>query len=143
MEQLHIQIHGPGEHGPIGFESAVRNFVAKSEHLAVKTLLTVSQAGPNIMKACMLILCSAFLLGGVLGAAVEKDVTELQIGVKHRPKVCERKAKAGDKVDVHYTVRASHLVDRPSKWPPHRSMFPLSAVTASICADGVYSDRRP
>jgi len=59
------------------------------------------------MKAYLLILCSALLVGGVVGAAVEKDVTELQIGVKHRPKVCDRKAKAGDKVDVHYTVRVS------------------------------------
>lgn len=32
----------------------------------------------------------------------EKDVTELQIGVKFKPKNCEMKAHKGDKVSVHY-----------------------------------------
>ena len=61
------------------------------------------------MKSFTLILCSILLLGVASGAAVEKDVTELQIGVKHRPATCDRKAKAGDKVDVHYTVRVPRL----------------------------------
>ncbi|KAL9256882.1 Peptidyl-prolyl cis-trans isomerase FKBP15-1-like protein [Drosera capensis] len=30
------------------------------------------------------------------------DVTELQIGVKHKPKACEIQAHKGDKVKVHY-----------------------------------------
>jgi len=33
----------------------------------------------------------------------ESDVTELQIGVKFKPEDCDRKAKAGDTVHVHYT----------------------------------------
>ena len=35
-------------------------------------------------------------------AKVEKDVTELQIGVKFKPKTCELKAHKGDQVSVHY-----------------------------------------
>ncbi|CAM6101452.1 unnamed protein product [Calypogeia fissa] len=34
--------------------------------------------------------------------AEEKDVTELQIGVKFKPETCEIKAHKGDKVKVHY-----------------------------------------
>ena len=77
------------------------------------------------MKAYMLILSSAFLVGGALAAAVEKDVTELQIGVKHRPAVCDRKAKAGDKVDVHYTVRVIHEKNVPLDGPPDHPVSPL------------------
>ena len=45
------------------------------------------------------------LLVGASLAAASKDVTKLQVGVKHKPKECDVKAKAGDKVSVHYTVR--------------------------------------
>jgi len=34
--------------------------------------------------------------------AKSKDVTKLQIGVKHKPAVCTRKATSGDEVKVHY-----------------------------------------
>jgi len=50
----------------------------------------------------LLIACGVFAAAS-RAVAKEKDVTELQIGVKHRPATCDRKAKAGDKVDVHYT----------------------------------------
>lgn len=36
-------------------------------------------------------------------AKVEKDVTELEIEVTHKPSTCKVKAKDGDQVDVHYT----------------------------------------
>ncbi|KAL0027201.1 hypothetical protein WJX77_002928 [Trebouxia sp. C0004] len=36
-------------------------------------------------------------------ACASKDVTKLQIGVKHKPSICDTKAKAGDKVSVHYS----------------------------------------
>jgi FKBP-type peptidyl-prolyl cis-trans isomerase len=36
-------------------------------------------------------------------AKVEKDVTELEIEVTHKPSKCKVKAKDGDQVDVHYT----------------------------------------
>ena len=38
------------------------------------------------------------------GYTATGDVTKLQIGVKHKPATCSRKAKAGDSVSVHYTV---------------------------------------
>ena len=51
--------------------------------------------------AIVLLLC-ALLASGVAGKVV-KDVTSLQIGVKHRPKVCAVKTKTGDSVSMHYT----------------------------------------
>lgn len=33
------------------------------------------------------------------------DVTRLQVGIKHRPETCDRKAAKGDMLEVHYTVR--------------------------------------
>ena len=32
------------------------------------------------------------------------SVTRLQIGVKHRPEVCSRRAQPGDEIAVHYKV---------------------------------------
>ncbi|KAF8069595.1 FKBP15 [Scenedesmus sp. PABB004] len=50
------------------------------------------------------LLAALVLLAAVAAcAAKEKDVTQLQIGVKFKPKSCPRKAKPGDTVHVHYT----------------------------------------
>ncbi|AET01423.1 putative peptidylprolyl isomerase [Medicago truncatula] len=38
----------------------------------------------------------------LVSAKKEADVTELQIGVKYKPKSCEVQAHKGDKVKVHY-----------------------------------------
>ena len=54
--------------------------------------------GPSLLCVLLLSLTSTSL-------AVTKDVTKLQIGVKHKPATCTRRAKAGDSVSVHYTVR--------------------------------------
>ena len=82
------------------------------------------------MKARTVILCSILVFGVASGAAVEKDVTELQIGVKHRPATCEKKAKAGDKVDVHYTVRVPRWSVQnpplPGYAPLARAMLPYA-----------------
>jgi hypothetical protein len=46
------------------------------------------------------------LLALLGGAAAKEDLpadASLRIGVKHRPEVCERKSKNGDKISVHYT----------------------------------------
>ena len=51
--------------------------------------------------AIVLLIC-ALLASGVAGKVV-KDVTSLQIGVKHRPKDCALKTKTGDSVSMHYT----------------------------------------
>ncbi|KAK9806211.1 hypothetical protein WJX72_005551 [[Myrmecia] bisecta] len=48
------------------------------------------------------IACAALLCSVALAATKEKDVTKLQIGVKHKPATCDQKAKAGDTVAVHY-----------------------------------------
>ncbi|KAL3151684.1 hypothetical protein ABBQ38_012669 [Trebouxia sp. C0009 RCD-2024] len=40
---------------------------------------------------------------GAQSARGAGDVTKLQIGVKHKPSTCDKKAKAGDKVAVHYS----------------------------------------
>lgn len=56
-----------------------------------------------LLLSCLLLAC---LLGPAL--AKDKDVKELQIGVKHKPTECTRKAKPGDTVHVHYTGK---LVD--------------------------------
>jgi FK506-binding protein 2 len=53
----------------------------------------------RIATVLALVACFAFVFAD---AKVEKDVTELQIGVKFKPKTCELKAHKGDQVSVHY-----------------------------------------
>ncbi|XP_054779784.1 FK506-binding protein 2-like isoform X1 [Prosopis cineraria] len=43
-----------------------------------------------------------FVLPGLASAKKTADVTELRIGVKHKPKSCEVQAHKGDRVKVHY-----------------------------------------
>ncbi|KAK4270176.1 hypothetical protein QN277_023251 [Acacia crassicarpa] len=53
------------------------------------------------MKAAQIFL--SFLLISTLASAKKAaDVTELRIGVKHKPKSCEVQAHKGDRVKVHY-----------------------------------------
>ncbi|MFS7902210.1 putative peptidylprolyl isomerase [Helianthus anomalus] len=42
------------------------------------------------------------LIAATIVSAKSKDVTELQIGVKHKPTSCEVQAHKGDKIKVHY-----------------------------------------
>ncbi|XP_002534360.3 peptidyl-prolyl cis-trans isomerase FKBP15-1 [Ricinus communis] len=42
------------------------------------------------------------VLFGLVSAKKSGDVTELQIGVKHRPESCELQAHKGDRIKVHY-----------------------------------------
>eukprot|EP00210_Caulerpa_lentillifera_P001679 g1614.t1 len=51
----------------------------------------------------LILLC---FFNGSIG--VEKDVTKLQIGVKHRPNKCNRRAEKDDTVSVHHK---GYLVD--------------------------------
>ncbi|KAK4270177.1 hypothetical protein QN277_023251 [Acacia crassicarpa] len=54
-----------------------------------------------MMKAAQIFL--SFLLISTLASAKKAaDVTELRIGVKHKPKSCEVQAHKGDRVKVHY-----------------------------------------
>ncbi|EIE19661.1 hypothetical protein COCSUDRAFT_25703 [Coccomyxa subellipsoidea C-169] len=48
----------------------------------------------------LLVLGCCALMAPAQGA---KEVTRLQIGVKHKPATCLKKATAGDSVSVHYT----------------------------------------
>ncbi|GAB2282437.1 hypothetical protein Dimus_016980 [Dionaea muscipula] len=52
-------------------------------------------------KAAWILLLFVALVSPV-SAKKSGDVTELQIGVKHKPKTCEIQAHKGDKVKVHY-----------------------------------------
>ncbi|KAL9271384.1 Peptidyl-prolyl cis-trans isomerase FKBP15-1-like protein [Drosera capensis] len=57
------------------------------------------------MKTTKSALILFILVLAVVSSVVAKksgDVTELQIGVKHKPKACEIQAHKGDKVKVHY-----------------------------------------
>ncbi|XP_054779785.1 FK506-binding protein 2-like isoform X2 [Prosopis cineraria] len=55
----------------------------------------------SMMKAAPIFLF--FLLISILASAKKTaDVTELRIGVKHKPKSCEVQAHKGDRVKVHY-----------------------------------------
>lgn len=47
-------------------------------------------------------ICAVVLASTAVIAAKEKPTT-LQIGVKHRPDVCEEKSQPGDKLAMHYT----------------------------------------
>jgi len=53
-----------------------------------------------IMRAALVMACLAIVTVTTLVDA--KEVTELQIGVKFKPKSCELKAHKGDQVSVHY-----------------------------------------
>ncbi|KAI3526462.1 hypothetical protein L1887_05716 [Cichorium endivia] len=59
------------------------------------TNLTLSSA----MKGCFILI---LLIAATIVSAKSGDVTELQIGVKHRPASCEVQAHKGDKIKVHY-----------------------------------------
>ena len=71
------------------------------------------QQWSQLQSAIVLLIC-ALLASGVAGKVV-KDVTSLQIGVKHRPKECAVKTKTGDSVSMHYTGEhlREHWVARP------------------------------
>ncbi|KAI3787921.1 hypothetical protein L2E82_00437 [Cichorium intybus] len=59
------------------------------------TNLTLSSA----MKGSFILI---LLIAATIVSAKSGDVTELQIGVKHRPASCEVQAHKGDKIKVHY-----------------------------------------
>eukprot|EP00199_Chlamydomonas_sp_CCMP681_P004590 CAMPEP_0119105206 /NCGR_PEP_ID=MMETSP1180-20130426/3238_1 /TAXON_ID=3052 ORGANISM="Chlamydomonas cf sp, Strain CCMP681" /NCGR_SAMPLE_ID=MMETSP1180 /ASSEMBLY_ACC=CAM_ASM_000741 /LENGTH=137 /DNA_ID=CAMNT_0007090209 /DNA_START=33 /DNA_END=446 /DNA_ORIENTATION=- len=54
----------------------------------------------SVISLIALVIMAAF--SSAQGAA-KGDVTSLQIGVKFKPEICERQAKSGDNVHVHYT----------------------------------------
>ncbi|XP_051134076.1 FK506-binding protein 2-like [Andrographis paniculata] len=59
------------------------------------------KTGAVALKVALVFLVSAFIVAS--GSAKKSvDVTELQIGVKHKPKTCEFHAHKGDNVKVHY-----------------------------------------
>ena len=56
-------------------------------------------ARPHLL-LCLVVAAAALLL--VASAKKSGDVTELQIGVKHKPESCTIQAHKGDRVKVHY-----------------------------------------
>ncbi|XP_076915215.1 peptidyl-prolyl cis-trans isomerase FKBP15-1-like [Bidens hawaiensis] len=56
-------------------------------------------ANLRTMKASSILI---LLIAATLVSAKSGDVTELQIGVKHKPASCEIQAHKGDKIKVHY-----------------------------------------
>ncbi|KAF5446444.1 hypothetical protein F2P56_032072 [Juglans regia] len=59
---------------------------------------------PKMSLSCALKASPIFflLLISTLVSAKSKDVTELQIGVKHKPDSCDIQARKGDRIKVHY-----------------------------------------
>uniref|UniRef100_A0A0D6QZR6 peptidylprolyl isomerase n=1 Tax=Araucaria cunninghamii TaxID=56994 RepID=A0A0D6QZR6_ARACU len=58
-----------------------------------------------ILGACLILLFGLLLIVSIPAPAAAKkssDVTELQIGVKHKPKSCDIQAHKGDRIKVHY-----------------------------------------
>eukprot|EP00455_Lapot_gusevi_P007720 TRINITY_DN132_c0_g1_i1.p1 TRINITY_DN132_c0_g1~~TRINITY_DN132_c0_g1_i1.p1 ORF type:complete len:136 (-),score=55.21 TRINITY_DN132_c0_g1_i1:62-469(-) len=53
----------------------------------------------------------------VLGSAAKSKVTQLQIGVLHRPENCERKTQAGDTLKIHYTGKLEDGTEFDSSIP--------------------------
>ncbi|XP_075491451.1 FK506-binding protein 2-like [Primulina tabacum] len=51
-----------------------------------------------VLKAALIFL----VFSSIASAKKSVDVTELQIGVKYKPKICEVQAHKGDSVKVHY-----------------------------------------
>ncbi|CAN1141163.1 Peptidyl-prolyl cis-trans isomerase FKBP15-2 [Linum perenne] len=60
---------------------------------------TVKMSGSSVSKAAAIFFLLAFTS---FVSAKSGDVTELQIGVKHKPESCEIQAHKGDKIKVHY-----------------------------------------
>ncbi|KAI7738392.1 hypothetical protein M8C21_021522 [Ambrosia artemisiifolia] len=54
----------------------------------------------SAMKGCSILIL--LIIAATMVSAKSKDVTELQIGVKHKPASCEVQAHKGDKIEVHY-----------------------------------------
>jgi len=48
------------------------------------------------------IFCLIILLSIFISSIHTADVEKLQIGVKYRPEICDRKSKSGDKLSMHY-----------------------------------------
>uniref|UniRef100_A0A0C9S0M7 peptidylprolyl isomerase n=1 Tax=Wollemia nobilis TaxID=56998 RepID=A0A0C9S0M7_9CONI len=62
-------------------------------------------AGRIILGACLILLFGLLLIASIpapVSAKKSSDVTELQIGVKHKPKSCDIQAHKGDRIKVHY-----------------------------------------
>ncbi|XP_024384007.1 FK506-binding protein 2 [Physcomitrium patens] len=55
-----------------------------------------------IVKAAYVVVVTCFVIATVVDGKIEKEVTELQIGVKFKPNSCQLKAHNGDSVSVHY-----------------------------------------
>ncbi|KAF5822178.1 putative peptidylprolyl isomerase [Helianthus annuus] len=56
----------------------------------------------SAMKASSIFILLLIAATIAIVSAKSKDVTELQIGVKHKPASCEVQAHKGDKIKVHY-----------------------------------------
>ncbi|KAJ0957049.1 putative peptidylprolyl isomerase [Helianthus annuus] len=56
----------------------------------------------SAMKAASSIFILLLIAAATIVSAKSKDVTELQIGVKHKPASCDVQAHKGDKIKVHY-----------------------------------------
>ncbi|KAC9294243.1 hypothetical protein E3N88_46032 [Mikania micrantha] len=64
--------------------------------------LTMKMANLRLASAIKESLILILLVTATLVSAKSGDVTELQIGVKHKPASCEVQAHKGDKIKVHY-----------------------------------------
>ncbi|XP_073269067.1 peptidyl-prolyl cis-trans isomerase FKBP15-2-like [Primulina huaijiensis] len=67
-----------------------------------------------VLKAALIFL----VFSSIASAKKSVDVTELQIGVKYKPKICEVQAHKGDNVKVHYRVSGITASLLPSPIPP-------------------------
>ncbi|KAD3338433.1 hypothetical protein R6Q59_026873 [Mikania micrantha] len=68
----------------------------------VHCTLTMKMANLRLTSAIKESLILILLITATLVSAKSGDVTELQIGVKHKPASCEVQAHKGDKIKVHY-----------------------------------------
>jgi FK506-binding protein 2 len=69
-------------------------------------------------KPQLLLVVAAAALLLVVAASAKKsgDVTELQIGVKHKPESCSIQAHKGDRVKVHYRGKLTDGTDFDSSY---------------------------
>ena len=78
-----------------------------------------------------ILLVVAFLISSSL--AKYEDATRLQVGVKSRPSVCDRKIKDGDKIDVHYRGTLTDGTEFDSSYSRNQPFsFTVCTIVSSI-----------
>merc|ERR1712130_569756 len=65
-------------------------------------------AKKNMLRKTILLVATLLIIIVIAQCAKYDNVKNLQVGIKYRPDDCERKAKDGDSITVHYTGKLTN-----------------------------------